>query len=74
MVCVFGGNCREEAMGQLIEYYIPESHVLPQEKWVPPSARGKVLGFERGMKPKAMDPRIVAAALKYNWMSFAPPR
>lgn len=40
-------------MGQVIEYYIPEKYILPQAKWVPPSERGKVLGFQRVVKAKA---------------------
>jgi hypothetical protein len=58
-------------MGQVIEYYIPEKYILPQAKWVPPSERGKVLGFQRVVKAKA---EAQAATLEYNWMSFAPPR
>ena len=63
---------QEAVMGQVIEYYIPEKCVLPPAKWVPPSERGKVLGFERAMKAKA-DPKS-AASPEYNWMSFAPLR
>lgn len=62
----------EAAMGQVIEYYIPEKYILPQAKWVPPSERGKVLEFQRVLKAKAE--RLTAAQLEYNWMSFAPPR
>lgn len=32
-------------MGELIEFYVPASFNYPRQKWIPESARGRVIAF-----------------------------
>jgi hypothetical protein len=40
----------EAVMGELIEFYVPASFNYSRQKWIPESARGKVIAFRMAAK------------------------
>jgi hypothetical protein len=60
----------QNAVAQVIEYYIPEKFIRSQAKWLPGEARGKVIGFQRNAAGKTN--ATPAVALTNNWMAFSP--
>lgn len=43
----------EAVMGELIEFYVPASFKHPWQKWIPESARGKVIAFRSSSEQRS---------------------